>query len=99
MKRIVLTAFAEGMGASIVDLPLADGIDDDVVTAANAAREATSAAAALIEAAVDGKIDAREGARIVDECDDAIAALMAIRERGRLAVQERVVGRLRAVPE
>lgn len=93
--RVVLGALAERADLAVVSLPSAASTGDDFRTLAMAQRESADVVSRGLEALADGRMCSREGAEIETECDQAIAALLAIRERARLAQREGVIGLVR----
>jgi len=89
--RLALAQLLAGDGHAIVELPTSTDQSDDFRLIATVQRESGEAISATLEAIADGRIGADEGARLVKECDEAIASLLAVRERGRSAVRNRVV--------
>ncbi len=83
-------------GLAVVDLPKPSAVSDELRALATAQRETSQAIAHGLEAWADGHMCCAEGVRVEQECDEAIAALLVIRERARVAKREGVVG-LRAV--
>ena len=81
-----------GEGRAVVDLPVGLSARDDLALVIRAQKETTEAINAHLAALADGRMDAAEGASLEAECDEGIAALLAIRERARLAQRERVIG-------
>ena len=86
----------EPLGKAIVDLPKTSATSDELRALATAQRETAEAIAHGLDAMADGHMTRAEGARVEQECDEAIAALLVIRDRARLAQREGVIG-LRAV--
>lgn len=72
-------------------LPSAGASGDDLRSLATAQREAADVVAQGLEALADGHVTRSEGARLERECDEALAALLAIRELARRAQVEGVI--------
>lgn len=91
--RLALAAHLAGPGYVVTALPpVAAARAADLRLAADAQREASEAVAEYLEVCADGRIGASEGRALERACDEAIAALCAVRERARLAQRERVIG-------
>jgi hypothetical protein len=95
--RKALDLMAARDGLVVTDLPSAGEMGDDFRAIAAAQRESADVVARGLDALADGRMCAREGAELAAECDEAIAALLAIRERARLAQREGVIGLVRKV--
>jgi hypothetical protein len=95
--RVVVDKLAQRAGLALVDMPKAGEMGDDFRAIAAAQRESADVVARGLDALADGRMCAREGAELAAECDEAIAALLAIRERARLAQREGVIGLVRKV--
>lgn len=90
--RVLLEQLASRTGLAVVELPSAASTTDDLRALAVAQRETAEAIAHGLDAMADGHMTRTEGARVEKECDEAIAALLVIRERARLAQREGVIG-------
>ena len=91
MDALVVEALADRAGLAVVALPSAGASGDDLRSLATAQREASEAITAALLAVADGHITRSEGAKLESECDEAIARLLAVRERARLAQREGVI--------
>ena len=89
--RAVVEALADRAGLGVVALPEASSESDDLRSVAETQREASEAITAALLAVADGHITRSEGAKLESECDEAIARLLAVRERARLAQREGVI--------
>lgn len=78
-------------GDAVVELPATSTESDDLRAIADTQREASEAITAGLLAIADGHITRSEGAKLERECDEAIARLLAVRERARLAQREGVI--------
>lgn len=78
-------------GLAVVALPEASSESDDLRSVAETQREAADVVAQGLEALADGHVTRSEGARLERECDEALAALLAIRELARRAQVEGVI--------
>jgi hypothetical protein len=94
-QSVALARWASRQGKAVVDLPKPSSKGGDMRALATAQRESAEAVATTLEAISDDRIDANEGVRGERECDEAIAALLVIRERFRLAQREGVIGVLK----
>lgn len=95
LPQAMRSAIAEdlaGPGYALVELPEATKTSDDLHALATAQRESGEAIAHGLDAMADGHLTRAEGVRVEAECDEAIAALLTIRERARLAQREGVIG-------
>lgn len=90
-RRALLTTLADREGLALVEMPKALVATDDLRLLCEAQREASDVVTRGIEACADGHMTRTEGAEIERECDEAIAALLAVRERARLAKREGVI--------
>ncbi len=95
--RSVLDQLADVAGLAVVDMPKPTTASDDYRAIAAAQRESADVVARGLEALADGHMCGREGAELAAECDEAIATLLVIRERARLAQREGVIGLVRKV--
>lgn len=98
----VLVAFCKlalGAGRGVVDMPAGLDAKDDLALVIATSRETTGAVNEMLSCIADGHMTAAEGAKLEREADEAIAALLSVRERARMAQRERVLGTtgLRAV--
>ena len=84
VARDVLRSIADALGLGVVELPAASR-SSAALAAARLAREAGEVIAEAYEAAADGVITPAEGARLERECDEAIPALLEVREAAREA--------------
>ncbi|MCC6649110.1 MAG: hypothetical protein IT374_26515 [Polyangiaceae bacterium] len=81
----VLRSIADALGLGVVEPPAASR-STCALAAARLAREAGEVIADAYEASADGEITPAEGARLERQCDDAIPALLEVREHARAAV-------------
>lgn len=86
--------YIAGDAHEVIALPTGDATDaaTDLVLAAKTQRETSDVIAALLTGVADGHLDASEGKTLEREADEAIRALLAVRELARRAQRERVVG-------
>jgi len=84
VARDVLRSIADALGLAVVELPQASR-STCARAAARLAREAGEVIAEAYEAAADGDVTPSEGARLERECDEAIPALLEVREAAREA--------------
>lgn len=82
----------EGHGLAVVELPATGGIAADYATIAKAQRETSDVVACGLDALAAGHIGRGKGVDLERECDEAIAALLAVRELARAAKREGVIG-------
>lgn len=88
-----LAEYVAGPGYQVAELP--DEHHDlrfDLSLAARLVRESGETAAVLLEALADGHVCRAEGARLAREADEAIRVLLFVRELGRRAAREGIVG-------
>lgn len=90
VARDVLRSIADALGLGVVELPAASR-STCALAAARLAREAGEVIADAYEASADGEITPAEGARLERQCDDAIPALLEVREHARAAQRVPVV--------
>ena len=84
VARDVLRSIADALGLGVVELPAASR-SSAALAAARLARESGEVIAEAYEAHADGVVTPAEGARLERQCDDALAALLEVRERAREA--------------
>lgn len=91
--RVALAEFVAGPGYAVTDLPAVEGdVSDDLRLACSTQRETSEAVSAHLAAISDGHVTREEGVSLERECDDAIRALLCVRELARHAVRHGVVG-------
>lgn len=84
VARDVLRSIADALGLGVVELPAASR-SSAALAAARLARESGEVIADAYEAHADGVVTPAEGARLERQCDDALAALLEVREHAREA--------------
>jgi hypothetical protein len=89
-----IARYIAGDAYAVIALPTGETTDvaSDLLLAAAAQRESSDAISALLMGVADGHLDSREGAKLEREADEAIRALLAVREVARRAQRERVIG-------
>ncbi len=99
VREYMARALLEGTGCEVVRLPESADVATDLANATRVMAEAADVVREESKALADGHKCAREGHRIERECDEAIAILLTVRERARLAQREGVIATtgLRAV--
>jgi hypothetical protein len=81
----------EGHGLAVVELPTTSGPAADYATIAKAQRETSEVVSCGLDALAVGHIGRIKAAELERECDEAIAALLAVREIARAAKREGVM--------
>lgn len=93
LVRLVIAEHVAGPGYVVAELPAADAhVSDDLALAARTQRETAEAVAKHLTAIADGRYDRAEGVELEREVNEAIAALLTVRETARRAIREGVVG-------
>lgn len=92
LARHVVARLARSVGMVAVTLPAARGVHDDLAAVARVQRETSEAVTAHLDAIADGVIDRAENAHVRSEIDDAIDALVTLRESLAAVAHEPVVG-------
>ena len=92
VRKPMAEGLLDGTGCAVVELPAAADAATDLSCASKVMTEVADVLQAHSEALRDGHICAREGRVIEDECTEAIAALLTVRERARQAQREGVIG-------
>ena len=90
--RPLLERLASRLGLGLTELPEAAEHVSDARSLAVALRECSDVTTAYAHAIADGHLLASEASIVVREVDEAIAALLAIKQRAELARRERVIG-------
>ncbi|MBL9112797.1 MAG: hypothetical protein JNM74_26160 [Myxococcales bacterium] len=88
----------EGHNLAVVELPKPSRDACDLRLVANAQRESAEAVACALEAVGAGHLTRAQAATLERETNEAIAALLAVREVARVAMREGVVGLVREAP-
>lgn len=90
--RLALAEMLIGEGRAIVTIPGASEREgSDLLAVARVQRESGDVISAVLSALADGHMTGAEGAHVERECDESIAATLAIREVARAAQRERVL--------
>lgn len=88
----VIDQLADRCGRVVVELPRVDTNGDDLRLLAEVQRETSEAVTAHLDGIADGVLTRQEVARSMAEVDQAILALVRLRERLRAVQREPVVG-------
>lgn len=90
--RMALAEYVAGEGFMVAPLPAAESCRAGIELHVRVLTETTQAVTAHAVAIADGRVDRREGAELECEIDEAIRALLTLRECARQAQREGVVG-------
>lgn len=90
--RVAMNAALDGTGNAVVELPTTGAASDcDLDAIERHQREASDVVSAGLKAAKRGHLDRAKAAELAGECDESIAATLAVREMARRAIREGVI--------